>query len=261
MKDKQSAPCILVFSPRENVRNILSAGLSQAKYRIIEAASSYIAGIKANQFLPDLIVADITKKNIKDFLFLNRLERSIRTEHIAVLLSLPAEVKKALDDIRAEIGPPADETRKQRLYFVEYPYSFETLAKTVKSIFEDKKKEPAAEAKKGKAAQRTSGEYLFNPNISVASKLQFIQENISKQWAFPFTIIRSLEIIGSESSCCNELAKCIESDLAATSAPVIDSHTSPKPRRPVFTHHHHRRRGGAHRVQRNAQHPGNAVAH
>src|SRR5512143_474040 len=111
MKEKPSSPCILVFSPRENVRNILTAGLSQSKYRVIEAASSYIAGIKANQVLPDLIIADITRKNIKDFLFLNRLERSIRTEHIAVLLSLPAEVKKALDAIREEIGPPPGEDR------------------------------------------------------------------------------------------------------------------------------------------------------
>jgi putative nucleotidyltransferase with HDIG domain len=218
MKEKSSTPCILIFSPRENVRNILTAGLSQAKYRTIEASSSYIAGIKANQFLPDLIIADITKKNIKDFLFLTRLERSIRTDHIVVLLSLPPDVKKSLDMIREEIGTPPNEQEKQRLYFIEYPYSFETLTKTVQSIFENKKKDAGEEPKHKKESQRSGGDYLFNPNIPVANKLQFIEENINRQWAFPFTVIRSLEIIGAESSCCNELAKCIESDLAATSA-------------------------------------------
>ena len=218
MKEKSTTPCILIFSPRENVRNILSAGLSQAKYRIIEAPSSYIAGIKANQFLPDLIIADITKKNIKDFLFLTRLERSIRTDHIVVLLSLPPEVKNSLDMIREEIGAPQSEQEQQRLYFIEYPYSFESLTTTVKSIFENKKKNARQDQKHTKTPERSSGDYLFNPNIPVASKLQFIQENVSRQWAFPFTVIRSLEIIGSESSCCNELAKCVESDLAATSA-------------------------------------------
>jgi putative nucleotidyltransferase with HDIG domain len=218
MKGKATTPCILIFSPRENVRNILSAGLSQAKYRIIEASSSYIAGIKANQFLPDLVIADITRKNIKDFLFLNRLERSTRTDQIVVLLSLPPEVKKSLDMIREEIGTPQNGQERQRLYFIEYPYSFESLTATVSSIFERKKKDTREDKKHSKTGERSSGEYLFNPNIPVANKLQFIQENINRQWAFPFTVIRSLEIIGSESSCCNELAKCVESDLAATSA-------------------------------------------
>jgi putative nucleotidyltransferase with HDIG domain len=59
---------------------------------------------------------------------------------------------------------------------------------------------------------------LFDPLLPVEAKLQAIESVIQKQWAFPFTVIKALDIVGSEASSSNELAKCIESDLGASTA-------------------------------------------
>ena len=218
MKEEKAGPLILLFSPREKVRSILTAGFLQSSYRIIEATTSYIAGIKANQYLPDFIIADITQNNIKDFLFLSRLERSTRTRNITVLLSVTPEVKKALDKIHEEVAPVADENQEKRVHVIEYPYNFNELVNKIDSILSEKSDELPEETKKPLESNKILGERLFDPLVSIHDKLRVIEGTIEKQWAFPFTIVRSLEIIGSEKSCCSELAKCIEADLAAASA-------------------------------------------
>ncbi|MFC1476775.1 HDOD domain-containing protein, partial [Fibrobacterota bacterium] len=218
MKEEKPATLILLFSPREKVRSILTAGFLQSDYRIIEAHTSYIAGIKANQYLPDLIIADITQNNIKDFLFLSRLERSTRTRDITVLLSVTPEVKKALDKIREEVGAVVEENEEKRVHVIEYPYNFNDLVKKIISIFSEKSDDLPEETKGPTESNRILGERLFDPQIKILDKLHIIEGTIEKQWAFPFTVVRSLEIIGSEKSCCTELAKCIEADIAAASA-------------------------------------------
>lgn len=217
MKEEKSGPLILLFSPREKIRSILTAGFLQSGYRFIEANTSYIAGVKANQYLPDLIIADITQNNIKDFLFLSRLERSTRTKDIFVLISVTKEVRKALDNIRKEVGAVVDENEKKRVHIIEYPYNFNELINKIGSILSEKTHELPEGTKKPLESSKILGERLLDNKIPILDKLRIIEGTIEKQWAFPFTVVRSLEIIGSEKSCYNELAKCIEADLAAAS--------------------------------------------
>jgi len=49
--------------------------LMQCNYQILQANTSYLAMIKANQFLPDLVIIDITPNNSKDVLLVNRLQK------------------------------------------------------------------------------------------------------------------------------------------------------------------------------------------
>jgi len=218
-KDKNISPLILIFSPREKIRNILSAGFIQCNFQVMEATTSYIAGVKANQYLPDVILADITRDNIKDFLFLTRLERSVRTKEIAVVISVTADVKKALDKIKEEVGQVENSEEKKRVLIIEYPFSFNDLLKKINTLFAGKPLYvPANTPGESAESNNKGGGQLFDFQVTVQKKLRLIESSVDKQWAFPFTIIRSLEILGSEKSCCNELAKCIEADLAATSA-------------------------------------------
>ncbi len=219
MDKNRTTPLILIFSPHEKIRNIISAGLLQGNYQVMEAATSYIAGIKANQYIPDLILADITKNNFKDFLFLSRLERSTRTRYITVLISVTADVRRALDKIHEEVTPVELEEEEKRVHLIEYPFNFNTLVKKINELLADKLDKFSENATESpfKSKQRL-GERLFDSQVPVQKKLKVIESTIQKQWVYPFIVIRSLEIIGSEKSCCNELAKCIKSDLAATSA-------------------------------------------
>lgn len=217
MAGEENSPLILLFSPRERKRSILAAGLLQSNYCIVEANTPYIAGVKANQYLPDLIIADISKENAKDFLFLSRLEQSKRTMSIPVLLSITNEIKTALDIIHEETKNV--QSGETRIRTIQYPFDFSDLLKKIEEILKDYKKKHRKKSTitmSGKT--QIVSERLYDFQMSVQKKLTMIENTVEKQWAFPFTIVRSLEIIGSENSCCNELAKCIESDLAAASA-------------------------------------------
>ena len=65
-----TGPILLLFSPRERMREILTAGLVQCDYQILQAGSSYLAGIKASQMLPTLVIADLSCENPKDVLMI-----------------------------------------------------------------------------------------------------------------------------------------------------------------------------------------------
>lgn len=214
---KKNSALILLFSPREKKRNILSAGLIHAGYRVIEASTSYIAGVKANQYVPDLAIADIAKDNIRDFLFLSRLETSARTKNIKVLLSVTSDVKQALENIREEIGTPEGSEGESKTHIIQYPYKFNELAGKIKEILAETKSASSEETDELRSKHIISEKLLGN-DLTVIQKLDLVSQQVDKQWAFPYTVIKSLQIIGDENSCCKELARCIESDVAATSS-------------------------------------------
>jgi DNA-binding response OmpR family regulator len=75
-------PLVLLFSPRERVRDILSVGLVQCNYQILQADTSYLASIKANQMLPKVVVIDVSSDNSKDILIAERLRKSLRSRNM-----------------------------------------------------------------------------------------------------------------------------------------------------------------------------------
>ena len=89
-----TSPLILIFSTRDNIREILTVGLLQYNYRITQANNSNVASLKANQFVPDLVIADITPKNAKDILMVNRLHHSERTRNTPLLAVVPRTIKE-----------------------------------------------------------------------------------------------------------------------------------------------------------------------
>lgn len=221
-KDSQPpVPLILIFSIRERIRDILSVGLLQCHYRIIQANVSNIASLKANQFAPDLIIADITPNNTKDILMFNRLQQSERTKKIPLLAIIPVGIKEKFERI---IGAKCNSSgclEEKQLYLIEYPFNFSLLLERVNAILNlTGKKIP--QSKKGKteefSVQERIEETLFDIKISPETKLREINRILQKQWIFPYTIVRALDILGSETSCCNELANCIRTDSSASAA-------------------------------------------
>lgn len=211
-------PLILIFSPRSRIRDILSVGFIQCHYKITQATNSNIASLKANQFAPDLIIADITPNNTKDILMVNRLKSSARTKNIPFLAIVPSVLKERLEEIASSKAENIDEPL---FHLIEYPFGFSALLDKTKQILR-KNGVIGPDTEKGKEDSRTANRRiearLFDMNIPIDKKLQEVESLIQKHWAFPFTVIKALDIIGSETSCCKELAKCIDSDLSVSSA-------------------------------------------
>jgi HD-like signal output (HDOD) protein len=211
-----SKPVILLFSTRERIGDILNVALMQCNYRIINSATPYLAMIKANQFLPDLIIADITPNNTKDTLLITRLEKSFRTKRIPILVVIPEAIQHLIEPLKKEAGDDPGV-----IHVLEYPFTFADLLKNIESIMSSSRQtvpytgSPEIDTAN---ADKVITPKLCDPNIPLEAKLRAVESVIHRQWAFPFTVIKALDIIGSDASCCNELAKCIETDLAASTA-------------------------------------------
>ncbi len=220
-EDKYTGPLLLICSPREKMRRILCAGLTQGNFRVMQADSLYTAGVKANQYVPDLVILDIAKDNIKDFLFIERLQKSIRTRNVAILVSVTEKVHRILSKtphIETDTESSTKEEVKSNVRILEYPFHFADLLKEINSVMQYKQSEkplkPAVDIKENTIL----GNQLFDFQITVQTKLIKIESSLQHKWAFPFTVIKALDIISTESGGCRELGKCIESDLAAASS-------------------------------------------
>jgi HD-like signal output (HDOD) protein/DNA-binding response OmpR family regulator len=212
---------ILLFSMRERIVNVLNVALMQCNYRIILANTSYLAMIKANQFLPDMVIIDITPNNTKDTLLVTRLKKSSRTKNIPILVIMPKTLRHFLDEAMKETEPDPVPSEAPIVSMLEYPFNFADLLRRVESILSHLKQVSIIVNKQGtdmQTAETVVAPQLFNLQVPAATKLKSIESVIQRQWAFPFTVIKALDIIGSAASCCSELAKCIETDPAASTA-------------------------------------------
>lgn len=219
--EAERKPLIVLFSPRERVRDILAVGLTQCNYEVALAETSYLASIKANQFLPGLIIVDLTPENTQAVHLITRLQLSVRTRNICVLVIVPRSLRHILDSISEH------HTSHEVVYHVvEYPFHFADLLKKINAVFKhDERGNPAGDlslVKPGGAvdehARDAIARELFDPNISRSQKLADIEAAILKQWGFPFSVVKALNIIESNESCVNELAKCISTDPGSSAA-------------------------------------------
>jgi len=210
-------PLIVLFSPRERIRDILAVGLTQCDYRVILAESPYLASIKTSQFLPDMVIADITANNTNDILLVSRLQRSIRTRKINTLIILPNNLLNLLDQLNDQ-----NDTAGSFYHVIEYPFNFSDLLTRIKSVLFHTEQaldveESDADGEEGISIKGVA-RMLVDTTVGVLKKLESIEQALNKQWAFPFAVIKALDIIESDASCCTELANCISVDPGASAA-------------------------------------------
>jgi len=213
-----TTPLILLFSRRQRIRDVLSVGLVQSEYQVIQADVSYLGIIKAYQFLPDLIVADITPEHTRDVFLIPRLKKSVRTAHIPILVIVPGKIREALTCL---LGVHKDLLSSDGVDTIEYPFSFAELQKRVRHLVFQRPTEERTPVENidGTESLRKKIEHdLVDLQVPTDSKLRAIEHTLQKQWAFPFTVIRALDIIESSASCFGELGKCISTDPGATAA-------------------------------------------
>lgn len=201
---------LLLFSPRSRIRGILAAALVQCGYRVLEADSSKLAAIKASQFLPDLLLADITPENSRDLLLIARLRKAQRTRLQKVLIMAPPDFARQIESTGKLGGPPG------QLSLVEFPFIFADFIKRIMDLLGQSGPLPRPEANKDPV--REIGEKLFDLQIPASQKLRLIAGVLHKQWAFPYTVVKALDILECDSSCCEQLGSCIETDQGAATA-------------------------------------------
>jgi len=219
-----SGPMVLIYSPRDKIRDIITVGLIQCNYQIIQAHTSYLATIKVTQMLPKIIIADISVENAKDILMLSRLQKSQRLKNVNILLILPLNIPRDIAAFVNDLKTQTAEENVNRLQSIGYPFAFADLLTALKR-FGHPEDAASAKAAISKNQSTISAELtknieskLFDLSIPASTKLADIGKALQHNWAFPFTVVKALDIIESEASCSAELSKCISTDPAVSSA-------------------------------------------
>ncbi len=212
-----TGPMLLLFSPRERMREILTVGLVQCNYQILQANSSYLAGIKASQMLPKLVIADLSADNPKDVLLVARIHKSIRTKSIAIILIVPAVPDPFVTRTLAEVKEMIEGEGQGPIAKIPYPFTFADLLTKIKTVVSESEHLAAGPMTTEEYVNRVVAERLFDLTVKNEKKLQDIGSVINKNWGFPFTVIKALDILESDKGCSTELAKCISTDPAVSS--------------------------------------------
>jgi len=209
-------PMILLFSPRTRMLDILTVGLVQCDYQIIQAGTSYLAGIKTSQMLPKLVVIDLSGENPKDVLLAARIQKSLRTTAISVLLIVSSNnesyIIRSMQDLRQnrvyeETGP---------LEMITFPFAFADLLLKIQFLALPAETS-AVHTPSVQEINLIVAERLFDRTIPAEKKMQDIGSVLNKNWGFPFTVVKALDILESNTGCCTELSKCVSTDPAVSS--------------------------------------------
>ncbi len=213
-----SGPLILLYSSRDRVRDILSVGLIQCNYQVVQATTVSLAIVKATQMLPDIVVIDLSCDNPSDILLASRLRKSVRTRKMAVLLIFSKNPHPFILQEMAELVDKSIGTAEKMLLYLGYPFAFSDFLKKILAL--SPRKPDSSVSKKITVPDTNRGveEKLFDLSFPASKKLREIESLLQKQWAFPFTVVRAFDILESDRSCSSQLAKCISADPAVSSA-------------------------------------------
>lgn len=210
-----SGPLVLLFSPKDKIRDVITVGLMQCNYQVIQAQSAYVALIKASQMQPQIILFDVSGENPKDILLAQRLQRTAQTRHIAVLLIVSKSPHLFTTRIIAELTSQAPDSNRGAVLLLEYPFTFAALLDKIRTLSLNGTGPLPA---KSTAMSEGISQILFDPAVPIPDKFAKIEGALHKHFAFPFTVVKAYDILASEESCAQELSRCIATDPAISSA-------------------------------------------
>jgi len=220
MENKE--PLLLLYSSNRKIRRIIAAGLGQHPFRITESSSIYTAALKANQYQPSIIILDIAS-SFKDFLIINSLQSAHRTKNIPIIIMVSQRNFFCINSnpkgrkILANIVPDF-------LQIIKYPFNFANLLSGIEKILTIKGLNIYSR-REGLQKTVTLEKIIFDPCIEKKQKLKSIHKQLNRNWVFPFTLQKAIEIAEKKDSSTQDLSMCIRTDPSATSGIIRIANT------------------------------------
>jgi len=210
-------PVILLFTPRAQMLESLTKQLTENDFKIIQAETSYLAGIKTNQFLPEIVVIDVSCDNPKDIELANRIQKTHRTRDISLFFLITTECNDFVERSIRILKQSRENDGGGSIDVMRYPFPVSSFLLKITNMAEQRKQKRMHENEPVEINTLIS-ERLFDRNVTVNRKLQDITSFVNKNWGYPFTVCKALDILDTNAGCTAELAKCISADPAISSA-------------------------------------------
>lgn len=103
---EKSAPLILLVDDLQETRDMYSAHLTNAGFRVVEATDGEHALLKVNAFMPDVVVMDLAMPVLDGWKATHELKTHPRTRHIAIVAltgHVTARELQRAEDVGADV--------------------------------------------------------------------------------------------------------------------------------------------------------------
>jgi HD-like signal output (HDOD) protein len=140
-------------------------------------------------------------------------------------LITPKQPDGLLIRVLAELALKSKEVDSGEIQTIQFPFAFSEFLDKLKTLATEDNEDGNNSKKDGSDQNKVIAERLFDNSINAEKKLADIGGVLQNHWAFPFTIIKAMDIIESDAGCSVELAKCISTDAAVSSAVLKISNT------------------------------------
>jgi HD-like signal output (HDOD) protein len=194
----------LISTSNELELSILKKAFSSMGISVLEFKPDFQYCLKMMQYIPNLIIIEIPRKNIDEFLFIKNVKKRKVLQDIPIF-GYGNSINEQTMNFYCQQG--------LKEYFIR-PLSFTNLLNSIppdlKKIINSKDKQPLPNNKSEDI------EILLDRKTLPSKKIDIIQKHISNVMAFPFTVSKVLKLTADKKAGADDLAKVISTDPIIT---------------------------------------------
>ncbi len=197
---------VLLISTNKRESEVLSLAFQQKAMKVIHSEPNYANYVRSLQYLPDILLMEMTQAYNEQVYFVRLLKKNKRTTKVPILTygnHTNQEVIKQfyLNGVNKYYMRP--------IRFGDVLQDFNVYLKGKGVVVEDK----SGADKQSKAEDIA---LILNKEKMASDKLEVMLKHIGKLMVFPFTVNRILKIADDDKSGAPELSKIIKTDQAMT---------------------------------------------
>ncbi len=195
---------LMLISPNAREKRILQMAFEQHQIKVIEAMPDRASYIKALQYSPDFVIMEFPPQYTEQLNFSKNIFAAVSKKKKLLMLGYGQEIVSAEERAIKASGIK---------YYMLRPLKFSLMMKYIEDHLGVFAPEHIVWKKKNNAPDDLGYiETLLNLDILPTVKLEILSERIQALLAFPFTVLRVLQLTEDSKSGANDLAKVITAD-------------------------------------------------
>lgn len=195
---------LMLVTANEREKKILNMAFEQHQIKVIEAQPDHASYIKALQYSPDIVLLEFPSYYTEQLHFSNNINNSVSKKKKILIIGYGAKMVSAEERALQANGVK---------HYLIRPLKFSLVMKHIEEhlgVFAPEK--IVWKSKNSSDIEENYIETMFNIDVLPTKKLEILSERIDSLLAFPFTVLRVLQLADDESSGASDLAQVINAD-------------------------------------------------
>ncbi len=197
---------LMLLTANVRERQILHLAFEQHQIKVIEAEPDHASYIKALQYSPDIVVMEFPSYYTEQLHFSKNISNSLTKKKKVLIIGYGHKMVPAEERALSTNGVK---------HYLNRPLKFSLVMKHLEKhlgVFAPEKIVWKNKKKDSKADEEDYVEILFNIDILPTKKIDILSEKITALMAFPFTVMKVLQLTEDSKSGASDLGKVILAD-------------------------------------------------